>query len=657
MMSTSPSQHKSLWLSGAAHLPNSSEYEISSGLRLVMHARSIPTRTIHNKRLCFALLPLATILSTYASENTAEDYQTPDSYKMDKVIVTAARTAQTVDQTLAAVSVITREEIESSQATNIAELLEMLPGVQIASTGGPGSTTSLFVRGTNTAQSLVLINGQRIGSATSGSSPLQYIDPNQIERIEVVRGPKASLYGADAIGGVVNIITRTGTKDLHTSIKAGYGSRNSHVASANIGAGNGTTNYYLGVSRFATDGYDRTIDVKDDNDGYDNNTVNLSLNHAFTDKFSSGLSFYHSEGTTDYDSSGYDPQYNFEILSFSTSSIYRITNKWQASLNLSYTEDDSEAVKTDYPNEYKTTRHLASWQNDILVTDNTQITTGFDYYEDKVESSVAYGETSRDNKSVFAQSQTAFTSSDLQLAIRWDDNERYGKKTTGNVAYGYDLPANIRIIASYGMAFKAPTFNDLYYPNSGNPNLKPEESKNFELELRGKLLSGHWSVAIYENTIDNLISTQKDKFSGQIVSIDKAKIRGIEFSGQYDFDVLIKGSLTLLDPKEIRKNAPDLILIRRSRQTLALDISKKMGAFALGTDLLAKSRFVDTNWPDRINMPGFATVSLRAAWQASPDIKLETRIDNLLNKKYQTTFNYNEPSRGLLASVTWTPSI
>ncbi|CAM3466850.1 TonB-dependent receptor domain-containing protein [Parendozoicomonas haliclonae] len=613
-----------------------------------------------NNKTTLVLAPLTLALLPLASSIHATD----KVYKLEDVVITATRTAQTVDQTLAPVSVITRKDIEQSQAQSVPELLKMLPGVQVSSNGGPGASTGLFIRGTATKESIVLIDGQRIGSATLGEASLQYFDPDQIERIELVRGPKASLYGADAIGGVVNIITRAAAGKSQMSFKAGYGSDKTRSASANISGVSDTTRYHLGFSRFITDGYDRTentVGNNSDDDFYSNSTFSTTISHDFTDDLTFALRGYQSQGNSAYDDAwnpDTSPRTTFKEQFLSSEVTYVINNWWQTGLTLSYTQDSSEARKTASPNTYMTKRHLLNWQNNFSVSENTLLTAGFDTYKDKVDSTVDYDETSRSNHAVFLQSLTTFASSDLQLSVRNDDNERYGNKATGNIAWGYNLPADMRVIASYGTAFRAPTFNELYYPNFGDPNLKPEESENVEVELRGKLQNGQWSVAVFQNTIDNLISSQQDRDAGRVVAIKEARIRGVELTGRYQiFGTDVKAAISLLDPKEIRNNQPDQLLIRRSKQELTLDISRPFGDFTIGANLLARSQFEDSNYPSRVDMPGFGVVGIRAAWQLDKTIKLEANVRNLFNKDYQTAFGYNEPSRGVFASVTWSPEL
>lgn len=621
---------------------------IKRHIRMHMYTHKIPG----------LLLPLALVVSQNSLANTNND-----TYQFDEVIVTASRTAQTVDQTLAPVSVITRQDIERSQATSVTELLAKQPGVQMSTNGGPGASASLQIRGTSSSQALVLVDGQRIGSATLGTASIQYFDPEQIERIEIVRGPRASLYGADAIGGVLNIITRKGAGAPKATLKTGYGSRNTRTASANVGGSTETTRYNVGINRFITDGYDRTTGrdgLSADDDSYYNTTASVKIDHEFSSQLSGGISFYNSEGTSEYDSgSAYAPRHSFNEQAFSGYAKYKFTESWQSKLTLSHTIDDDDVTRSSWLSTNKTTRNLVNWQNDLVLNDQTLLTAGIDYYEDKYNGTSNLEKDSRDNKAAFIQTQTNFDSSDLQVALRRDNNEEYGNNTTGNIAWGYNLPADMRLIASYGTAFRAPSFNELYYSGFGNPDLKPEESENYELELRGKLSSGFWAVSVFENQIDNLISYQREKIDGRAVSIEKAVIKGVEISAGYRLaEWQFKGALTLLDPKEIRKNEHDRILARRSRQTLSFDIDRQFGNFNIGANVLERSKTHEYLYGGgEAKNNGFVTLGLNGSWQVSKDVKLGLRMENLLDKEYQTAYGYNEEPRGVFANITWTPAL
>ena len=612
-------------------------------------------------KTCTVLLPLSLAVMTQTSLVQASD----DVYQLDDVIVTATRTAQTADQTLAPVSVVTRQDIEESQATGVYELLDKLPGVQMTSNGGPGATTNLQIRGSSSSQVLVMIDGQRIGSATLGTAPIEYLDPNQIERIEVVRGPRASLYGADAVGGVMNIITRMGKGAPKATFSAGYGSRNTRTGSANLSGSTENTRYHFGISRFITDGYDRTFDKEGynrDKDFYHNTTVTAKANHDVTSKLTLGTAIFHSEGVSAYDNgAAYSPRTNFTEQAFSSFAKYDVSDIWQTDLTLSHTVDDSEVTRASWLSSNKTSRNLINWKNDIAISNNSLLTTGLDYYKDKYSGTSELGKNSRDNKAFFAQTQTAFDSSDLLLAARYDKNQAYGGNTTGNIAWGFDLPSNVRLIASYGTAFKAPTFNDLYNPYGGNPDLKPEKSENKELELRGHHKLGTWSFSAFQNDIDDMIIWKPESEGSSMwkpFQVDSARIRGIEAqSTVHLLDWRLTGTITLLDPED-RETGKSLEY--RAKQSASIDAYKRHNDFGFGGTIRAQSsvKYIENSTTGaRSSLPGFATIDLRGEWHATKELKTGLKVVNLLDKEYSTRNGYVEEPRGVFATLTWTPEI
>ena len=447
-----------------------------------------------------------------AAAGIAMSAQANEAYELDRIVVSASRTAQTVDQALAPVTVITRDDIERSQASSLSELLSRTPGIQVNSNGGRGSQTSIFIRGSGSSHTLVLVDGQRVNSATGGSAEIQYMDPDQIERIEIVRGAGASLYGADAVGGIVQIFTRQGRGKPSASVKASVGNMGTHEYALNAGGQAGNTRFNIGASFAESDGFDFTNDdfsynsgANLDDDGYRNKSVSANVSHEFEGGSEVGMRVSHAQGKSEYDAfhSGfpYDAFTLFNNTSVNGYYSMPVNDRWFTRLDLGYVDNFSENDGGDFvdgdgfkPSSFGTKRTSLLWQNDLEWMQSQLLTVGLDYYRDKAYNSNGFvnpdtgkaAKDSRYNVAVFVQNQSDFENSDLQLSLRQDKNEAYGNNTTGKVAYGYDLPKSMRVIASYGTAFRAPTFNDLYFPDPfmiGNPNLKPETSRNAELAL------------------------------------------------------------------------------------------------------------------------------------------------------------------------------
>ncbi|MCG8427241.1 MAG: TonB-dependent receptor, partial [Chromatiales bacterium] len=432
--------------------------------------------------------------------------------EMAPIIVTASRTAETADETLASVTVIDRETIEKSQATDITELLIGIAGINLSANGGDGKNKSLFLRGTNSNHTLLLIDGIRIGSATLGSPSWSLIPLHDIERIEVVRGPRSSLYGSDAIGGVIQIFTRKGGEGLRTSTEAGYGTDNHYKLEGSLSYGNESSRFRLAISKEETDGYDVRPAIEQDDDGFDSLGINGSFSHKFTDRLELSGNILRSDGENEFDGNSFSGNLTeFIQQSAGLALTADVTDGWKSTLRFGESRDFSKNFFNDtFVNKFDTQRRQIAWENSIDLNDSNQIVAGVDYYKDEINATTDYAETERDNKALFGQYRYFGERHDLQLGLRYDDNEQFGDQTTGNIAWGMEVMENLRFTASAGTAFKAPTFNDLYWPSSpwssGNPDLVPEKSRSYELGLSGQHAGVHWSARTYRSNIKNLIN-------------------------------------------------------------------------------------------------------------------------------------------------------
>ncbi|MFP4181707.1 MAG: TonB-dependent receptor domain-containing protein, partial [Thiohalospira sp.] len=471
---------------------------------------------------------IATAAAAIASTPVAAE--TPDPMQ-DPVVVTATRTAETADSTLAPVTVLTREDIEQSQAADLPELLSNRTGIQISNNGGRGKSSSLFLRGTNSDHTLFLIDGQRVGSATSGGAAFQDIPPEVIERVEVVRGPRASLYGADAIGGVVNIITRQG-ETAH--LRVGGGRYNTREGSMGMGIQEGDSHLRMDASFTNTDGFDATedqADGNDDADGYENRSLNLRAGHDFG-PLELGLDYYRTDAENEYDDRG--DSYQESIRDAGHLNVaFSPTSVWQSEVRIGQNRDDQDTYSDgSFSSTHATERTTAHWQNDFTLSARQMLTAGLDYYEDSVEESMReYTETRRYNRAGYLQYQWTGERLDLQASGRWDDNEAYGEHTTGQAALGWRLNNTARLVASHGTAFKAPTFNDLYHPGFGglyvgNPDLEAEESRTTDLGIRLEEGGTRFSMTAFHTQVDDLIDYTDDL--SQTTNINEATIRGVE---------------------------------------------------------------------------------------------------------------------------------
>lgn len=569
---------------------------------------------------------------------------------LSPVIVTATRTAETADETLASVTVISREDIERSQAQMLPEILRSVPGLSVVNNGGLGQSSSVFLRGTNSDDVLVLIDGIKVGSATLGSYSFQDLPLSQVERIEVVRGPRSSLYGSEAIGGVIQIFTRKGRGELKPRFSVTAGSHNTLRSDAGLSGGDADGWFNLGISALRTDGIDVKQDGETDRDGYDNRALTLRAGREFGDSSEVELHWLRADGEADFDgsfqNSGESTQ---QVLGARLSTA--LTDNWQSSLQLGRSWDDTDSFLNGvFSSRFDTVRDNVSWQNDVALGLAGLLTLGLDYQNDKVSSNEAFNVTERDNKGLFTQYQTTLGQHELIASLRSDDNEQFGRHNTGSLAWGYVLANDLRLSASYGTAFKAPSFNELYYPGYGNPDLGPEESRSLEVGVSGPVGEGRWAVNVYETRIDDLIAYDASIFGP--ANIQNARIRGIETVlsqslGAWRFNA----NLTLLQPEDTDTGND---LPRRPREALQLDLDRQFGALGLGASLHAESSRYD-NLSNSTKMDGHTTLDLRARYAVARDWSVQARVTNLFDDQYETAASYNEEGRTFFVTLAYQP--
>jgi len=606
------------------------------------------------------LLPLvATALPALATEEIAP------------IVVTATRTAQTADETLAPVSVITREDIEKSQAGNLTELLAGTTGIDVTETGWYGQSSGYFIRGASSKHILVLIDGVRLGSATTGSTELTEIGLEHIERIEIVRGPRSSLYGSDAVGGVIQIFTQQKRPKNRANINIGFGSYNTRTISTDISGSSDNTQVQLNVSHLETDGANVSESNNPDRDGHEVSRFSASLRQQLSKTSALNLSIYQNQGTTEYDGYTASSSYAKESVKRSISAGLNLapTSDWILKLQTSHGRDESDNYQDGILNDiFHTQRMQYSWQNDLSLSDTTLLTLGIDKTDEQIDSlATSYTETARSVLGSFAELQQNFGAQDLLFSIRNDRYNAIGQHTTGNIDWGITLDNDLRLTAGYGTAFKAPTFNDLYYPNMpwgiGNPNLLPESSNSFEVGLQGKSGLGSWSINAFRTRIDELIEWQCTSNCAtpslwddvyQPFNVSSVQIDGIESSLQHRANNLErKVSITLLDPKDL---ATGNLLQNRAQATLRAEINMDYEQWNNGITLLAQgARYADST--NTRELGGYTTVDLQSRYRLNRRWQLKGKVRNLFDKNYLTTDRSYQPSaRTLMFTLSYNPS-
>lgn len=570
----------------------------------------------------------------------------------DAVVVTATRFPQPRSQTLQSVTVITAEDIAQSGQQTLPELLQALGGVEIASNGGFGQPASVFMRGANAGHTLVLVDGMRFASATTGTAALENIPLAQIERIEVVPGQLSSLYGSDAIGGVIQIFTRSGSDTAAGSIAAGAGTYDSRSLSGGLRRAFGATQLSVNAGYFETQGFDATKAAipfgqhNPDRDAYRNANVSATLAHRVTERHELGVTAFQSRGTTHFDSGAATDDVNRQTLSaYSIYSRNRISDAWQSLLRLGESSDDSELTGA-FPGFFATRQPQLTWQNDIAVGPGTAIA-GVEYLAQHVASDTAYTTMYRNVRSVFGGYTGQYRRHSWQLNARRDDNSQFGSHATGLLGYAYALTRALRVRVGAGTAFKAPTFNDLYFPGFSNPNLQPERSRSREAGLSYQAGSQRLSATYFDNRISDLIVLDA-AFTPQ--NLARAHIKGTElayqrFAGAWQW----RAQATFQEPID---EATGKLLPRRARQHGSLAVQRALGPWRLGAEMLASSARFDTAGEDpAARMHGYALLNLSASYAFNRALSLRARWDNVFDRDYELAQNFSTPGSNIFVAL------
>ncbi|MDM8558113.1 TonB-dependent receptor [Candidatus Parabeggiatoa sp. HSG14] len=583
--------------------------------------------------------------------------------RLPNVVVTATRTAQTVNESLASVTVITRKDIERSQAFTLPDILRTVPGLDISVSGGLGKNASVYMRGTESSHVLVLLDGVKMGSATVGRVAFQHLPLSHVERIEVVRGPRSSLYGSEAIGGVIQIFTRKGKKGGHTDASVGAGEDNTYQFTAGVSGATKANWFSLQTDLLRTDGFNHCqgstsggcFTIEPDDDGYDNTSLSIRYGQRIARDLSIEGHAMRAKSHSQYDSSLSNEEDSIQQV-FGLKTDYVLSDRWLVNLSAGRSYDETNNSGNNMSETFfNTERTVGSFVNNFFLAKNKTFTLGYDYQKDDVESSTVYVKESTpinsiDNQGLFVEYQTQLGNTQWIVGLRKDDNEQFSKHTTGNVAFGYALSPSTRFVTSYGTAFKAPAFNELYFPNYGNPNLDPEESESIEVGLTGKQSFYHWAINAYRTKIDKLIATNFDKTTNTYFAdnLNAAKIKGMDISlnwhrGGWEFN----SNVSWLKPKD---NTTGNLLPRRAKTTVNVELAEKRGPARLSLNFLAQShRYDDAANTQRLG--GYGILNANFEQNLNKHWKFRIHLENLLDKEYYTAAFYNTQKRFWFVSL------
>lgn len=607
-----------------------------------------------------ALAPLALALSTAVVAPSA--YAQSADVQLDPTVVTASRTEQKLTQALAATTVISRQDIENSQEADLPSLLRGRAGVEIVQNGGPGTSASLFMRGANSNSSLVLIDGVPVSSATLGTTAIEQLQLSQIDHIEIVRGNVSALYGSQAVGGVVQIFTRKGgdhAPRMHAEV--GYGRYNTTQANAGIDGALGEdhkTRFSLNVSRFHTDGFS-ALDPRfapranPNKNGYDNTSVTAQLSRQFAQDWEVGARLYQSDGSTSFDNAFGKPtdlnDTDSRVRQLSTYVNGRVTSQWLTKFALTQGDDYSYTYLNGNGNgNVHTSSSQIDWQNEYALNAEHKLLAGYTRLEQTVDGSTAFGHNNRHVDSGYAGYEGQVGRNQFQANVRRDQYSDFGGANSYFLGYGFLVTPEWKLFANASNAFRAPTFNELFYPGFGNPNVQPERAISKELGVQYNGALGLVRLTAFQTDYTNLIATAL--VNGQFLAqnVKKARVQGAELT--YSANLLgvdVRASGTMQNPTDEQAGTT---LPRRARRFANLSLSKAFGKIRVGGDIVYSGERIDTGAQ---HLGAYATVNVQARYDIDKSWYVSAHVDNLFNKNYQTAYGYNTPGTAAYITLGW----
>ncbi len=590
---------------------------------------------------------------------------------MDMLIVTPTRMPQSLDSTIADTTVLDEQDIRNSGAPDVPTLLRSLPGVEVVQSGGMGSVSSIFMRGTNSDQVLILLDGVRIDSATTGTTALEHIMLDSVERIEVVRGNSSSLYGSEAIGGVIQIFTKRGKGAPAFNASAGMGSYDTQHLAAGFSGEAKDTSFSVNAGKVRTDGVSAINPLlvpgaNPNNNGYDNDTLNAQIKHVLNPDHSLSASLFSTRGNTSFDNP-FDPvstdvNNTVEYIDkLSLSSDDQLSEMWHSQVRLAQGTDDSHTYLNGAPAyRYQTRNNQMSWQNNLKITDSQHVDLAAEYLDQSVSSDTLYTQNSRTVNSVLGGYVGQFGPQQVQLNLRQDNYSDFGAANTGLLGYAWQFADALRVTANVGTAFKAPTFNDMYYPlqnygafgsYAGNPNLRPERSQNREAGLHYAAHDQRVDVVYFNNRIHDLIAPN-NLFAGSMININQAQIIGQELIYAGDFGAThLKASATFQNPRD---TSTGQVLLRRAREYGDFAAAHDWGAWKAGAEVHysgARQDF-DPNG-NAVTLQGYQLLNLTSGYKLDQNLNLSMSLDNLFNRNYSEAYGYNTLGRTLFVGLSY----
>ena len=571
---------------------------------------------------------------------------------LDTIVVTASRSEQNIKDVPARISIIEAATLEQSPIASLPNLLKKEAALNVAQLGGYGQQSSIFMRGTSSSHTLVLRDGMRLNTALSSSASLPFIDTTDLKQIEILKGPASVLYGTDAIGGVVQLVSKTPEKT--SAFMTGEIGENKTYKSL-VGADLAEDGFYAQIrgQRLETDGKS-VLDNEDENYSFDQKGFSTKFG-VDKDQYALSLDYSQNKGTSDYNAGSLTSQ-DFENEMFNLKGRINLGSQLELNARLSQFDDQLDQNAANYLGQvdysYSTTQEAEMYAK-LNLNDQHHFLLGTTYSKldgDVLSYGIAYqGDVS--SQGYYAQHQYQSDKLNTQLGIRVEDNEKYGTHTVGQAAARYAISPQLSVYTNIGSAFRSPNLNELYSGESANPDLKAEESLSYEIGLDHALTqNSSVAISVYQNDIDHMIQ----KVDGKLNNINEATLRGGELAWNWKKnDWFIDAAFAYVQAKDSKA---DVDLAKRPRQTLTLTTGLENEVYGMSASLIARSK--SKSWSDSDHNPGYATVDLNAYWNINPHVKVFTNIENVGDVRHKIEYNWNnyyiDEGRLASAGVTFT---
>jgi len=630
-----------------------------AGLPLVALAQSAPNPSAAaSQGADGAIAPSAATASATAPSSAPADAGT-----LEPIVVTAQRGPQPLPEAIPQTTRFSAQDIADSSATDLPGLLAQAPGAQIVTNGPPGSNATLFLRGGSATQSLVLIDGVRVDSVSLGQAQIGQIPLSEVDHVEVVNGDVSALYGSGAMGGVVQVFTKEGgNHPPRFDFSLGYGSYHTQTQQAGVNGAldkDGKTTFSFNVSRSKDDGFS-AIDpalapgANPGADGYLNETVSAMVRHRFDDRWDAGVRYFQSNGKDSFDNAfGVPTDVNYLYSKVRMASVFangKLTGWWTAHMTAAL-GDDRAIDKTNgvYNNRFDTDNRQFTWQNDFKLAAQQKLQLGYERLDQSLDSD-SFAAPDRHVNTVFAGYTARFGANQIQANVRRDQYSDFGGANTYYLGYGFDFTEHWKATASYSSAFRAPSFDDLYFPGSGNPSIRPERSHSIEAALQyASDELGVLRLTAFQTRYTDLINyipTQGGLFY-IAQNVGRAKVQGLEGSwrghvGKTD----VRAALTLQNPVDEDAGTD---LPRRARRFASFSANHSIGGWRVGGEWIVSGQRNDSG----SNLGGFGLLNLSARYNITKAWYVSAHIDNLFDKNYELAYTYNTPRRSAFVTIGW----